>query len=304
MDWLQHPKFVGVRDEVLYYLKQKTYQFRKVGKVLFLCGGRKSLRRDRLAEYLHRYHQESLTFYAETVWTAIAQRNPDANALEVEERLADLADAVIIIVESPGTFAELGAFAISKPLRKKLLPILDRKYIQEDSFLKTGPVSWIDKESQFAPSIWACLDQILEVIDQIKERLDRIPKPKPTQIPNLFKSPKHLVFFICDLVAIFGPCPLDHLIYFTRNVLGDGELIDIPLLLGLSKAMRLLDSFLSIDGREMFFRPLTNGHLTSFQYTKRFLDIPTLRARVVSVMLSCPFARIIIEQMEAKHGAH
>ena len=157
LDWLQHPKYVHVQDSVLDLLKQKEkqYQFRKIGNVLFLCGGLNSLRREKLAEYFRQNHPQLLIFYAEAVWAIIAHYNPSANALEVEAQLAQLADAVIVIVESPGTYAELGAFANSDTLKKKVLPILDEAHahiaIEKKSFLQTGPVIWIDKESLFAP---------------------------------------------------------------------------------------------------------------------------------------------------------
>ncbi len=302
MDWLQHPKFVPVRDTVLASLKQKEYQFKKVGTVLFLCGGFRSPRRERLAEYLRRHQKEALIFYAEAVWDMIAQYSPSSNALKAEEQLALLADAVIVIVESPGTFAELGAFAISPPLRKKLLPILDERHIGEKSFLKSGPVSWVDRESQFAPSIWVCLDRILECMDQARERLSRIPAESPGKVRNLLDRPKHLVFFVSDLVSIFGPCPADYVNFFTQQVLGVRDSFEIPFLLGLGKAMGILNSF-SIDGREMFYRPLTNGNLIPFQNPKVDIDFATLRARVVSAMLSCCPARKALEQMGAKHGA-
>jgi hypothetical protein len=63
-------------------------------------------------------------FYAERVWELMVQK-ADRDALQMEAELAFLADLVVIIVESPGTFAELGAFSLSGPLRKKLLPIID-----------------------------------------------------------------------------------------------------------------------------------------------------------------------------------
>lgn len=72
MEWLHHPKFVRVRDAVLLDLKRKEFHFRKVGMVVFLCGGFQSERRERLAEYLRSSPREVLLFYAEDVWSVIA----------------------------------------------------------------------------------------------------------------------------------------------------------------------------------------------------------------------------------------
>jgi F-type H+-transporting ATPase subunit a len=43
---------------------------------------------------------------------------------------------VLIVVESAGTFAELGAFSLSEPLRKKLLPIVDKQFEGVQSFIE------------------------------------------------------------------------------------------------------------------------------------------------------------------------
>jgi hypothetical protein len=80
----------------------------------------------------------------------------------MESDLAALADLVIIIVESAGTFAELGAFSLSDPLRKKVLPIVDAQFRDQPSFISTGPLRWIDAESAFAETIYVSLPKILE----------------------------------------------------------------------------------------------------------------------------------------------
>ncbi len=46
LDWLHHPRFAQVRDAVLADFRRKEYHFRKVGTVVFLCGGLGSLPRD------------------------------------------------------------------------------------------------------------------------------------------------------------------------------------------------------------------------------------------------------------------
>ena len=78
----------------------------------------------------------------------------------MEAKLAALSDFVLI-VESPGTFAELGVFSLSDELRKKLLPILDIKYRSGQSFVETAPVRWTNRDSDLRPSIWVSHESIL-----------------------------------------------------------------------------------------------------------------------------------------------
>src|SRR4029077_14833460 len=116
-----------------------------------LCGAVNSPVRDRIAEYL-RARTDTLVFYADEVWARLARA--DLNALEMEDQLAGLADVVMIVVESPGTYCELGAFSLSPGLRKKLLPLIDARFKGSQSFINTGPVRWIDSESRYGPTIY------------------------------------------------------------------------------------------------------------------------------------------------------
>lgn len=299
MDWLKHPRYAHERLRVINVLRHDEYDFRGIKKVVFLCGGFESPRRNDLRAYLERFVPDALVFYAESVWAVIAA-TAGSNALAMEQRLASLADICIVIVESPGTFAELGAFALSDDLRRKLLPILDSRHRGAESFLATGPVRWVDADSLFAPTIWTDLDQLLLAADQIQERLKRLKRTSPTRIKDLASSPKHLLFFVCDLVSVFGPCPREHVELTVAELLGSiaSASVDTGLLLGLGKAMNLLGSFV-FDGREMFFRKLSEGRLISFQ-RKRHIDLTTLRSDVLSAMQACRICDAVLVEF-AKH---
>jgi hypothetical protein len=126
LPWLEHPAYVKIRERLIGYLRSDKYRFRGLGPVIFICGGANSAPRDTLRDYLNRHFPDISLFYAEQVWLRIVP-SAGSNALEMEDYLGQLADMVVIIVESPGTFTELGAFSLSEPLRKKLLPILDSR---------------------------------------------------------------------------------------------------------------------------------------------------------------------------------
>lgn len=295
MPWLNHPKFVRVRNEILEAVRKNEYRFRRTPNVLFLCGANQSKPRDRLAEYIRKRRQDTLVFYAEEVWAAIS-RLEQLSALEMEAKLAALSDIVVIIVESPGTFAELGAFSLSEQLRKKLLPILDARYRTGQSFVETGPVRWTDKDSDFRPSIWVNHESILEAARELEARLTKI-LPQPTRIKDLSTSPKHLLFFICDLVAIFGPCPSSHVALYVENILGQKH-ESVAMFLGLATAMGLLRCFHSVRHLELFYRPLNDGNLPVFHFTKKHLGIPSLRAKALSVIQTVAVAETALRDFQ------
>ncbi len=218
MSWLEHPAYINIRERLIRYLRSDKYRFRALEPVVFLCGAANSAPRDALRDYLRRHFPEISLFYAEQVWMRIVP-SAGANALEMEDYLGQLADILVIIVESPGTFTELGAFSLSEPLRKKLLPILDSRFRNPNSFIETGPAQWIGQDSLFRPPIYVNHSRILECVAELEDRLGRIPKPKTTRNSKISShSPKHLVFFICDLVAVIGPATSAVIEYYIRSI--------------------------------------------------------------------------------------
>jgi len=270
--------------------------------VVFLCGADGSKGRDALRAYLQKYTANLNVFYAEKVWEVIASLG-ELDALQMEEHLAKLADLVIVIVESPGTFSELGAFSISPPLRKKMLPIVDGEYQGVSSFIANGPVKWIDAESDFKPTIYANLKQILLVADQVGERIERIPKPRSAKLEDLATSPKHLLFFICDLISVIYPATLPmvtgYLAEISPSIASSG--INVPTLIVLAVAMNLLRPLTLTAGSrtETYYIPTESVDASRPFHHSRFLYLESQRAAYTSVLLSIPEAKEIMEAARA-----
>ena len=300
VSWLEHPKYKRVRDELIDYLRADSYRFRSLGPVLFLCGAAGSHSRDTLSDHLRKHNLSLKLFYAEAVWQQIASR-ADRSALQMESDLAVLADLVIIIVESPGTFAELGAFSLNDQLRKKVLPIVDNEYRDQASFIATGPLRWIDADSRFRPTIYVSLPRILMAIDQIDERIARIPKSRSLKISDLALSPKLLLFFLCDLIAVIHPATIKSVEYYLGRIAPSilSSDISVPTLVGLAVAMDLLRSreITTMDGKQTFFWPTTSDALEHPFHHGRKLNLPSQRAAHVSVLLTVPEARSALEEL-------
>jgi hypothetical protein len=299
--WLGHPKYVAARERLIQYLQSTKYRFRRLSPVLFLCGGAKSARRDALREYLRKYRPELNLFYAETVWDQIAARG-DRNALEMESDLASLADIVVVIVESPGTFAELGAFSISDALRKKLVAIVDKRFRAEESFISTGPLRWVDAESHYAPTIYASFSHILEAADEVEDRIKRIPQSRASRVSDLGSSQKHLLFFLTDLISVIHPATVLTVEYYLSRIAPSllGSRISVPTLVGLGVAMNLLnEQRLRVDSIEhVFFSPKEPDAIGRPFHHSKLLDLESLRAAHVSVLLSIAEAREVMGELQ------
>jgi len=301
--WLDEPKLIPVRDKIVLSLTPKKYQFRRVDPVIFICGGQGSVSRDTLRDYLRKRHPNLNIFYAERVWEAIAA-SPGLGSLKMESDLAAFSDIVIIIVESPGTFAELGAFSHVKALRKKLLPVVDIKHQGANSFVNTGPLRWIDQESDFGPTIWCPLDKILVCSHEVDQRIQRIPRASPSEVSDLSISRKHLLFFICDLVGVIAPATIATIEYFLGEIIPKAPPsdIDVPMLVGLAEAMGLLrkDILQFGPGRaETFFSAADPGALGSPYHRIKWIDLPNLRSEYLSKLLIIPEALQAMREVSA-----
>jgi hypothetical protein len=289
--WLQHPRYVPIRDALIQYLKADRRRFRRLDPILFLCGADASPRRDNLRDYLQKFHPNLRIFYAEKVWEEIAT-STDRDALGMEAELAALADSIIVIVESPGTFAELGAFSNSEPLRQKLLPIVGEQHRDSNSFISTGPLRWIDKDSRFRPTIYTQLSQILNAAGDVEQRLSRIERARSLRIEDLASSPKHLLFFMCDLVSVIHPATIASIQYYIHAISPtvEGSTIHIPTLIGLAVAMRLLRRVnVPTDGNiAVYYCPFGVESVGRPYHHRRLLDLQSQRAAHVSVLQTIP----------------
>jgi hypothetical protein len=129
---------------------------------IFLCGGSvfdKKTLRYRIQEYFNKrqrnLHQQRYEIsYPEDVFDEILMSGK-YDLLSLESLLAQSVDLLIIVVESAGSIAELGAFVNDKDLRKKILAINDLSLKKKRSFINQGPIKLLKKT---APSSVLYLD--------------------------------------------------------------------------------------------------------------------------------------------------
>lgn len=110
-------------------------------------------------------------YYPEDIFDELLYSSESKDLLSLEGLLAKSVDVIIMIPESPGSFAELGAFANDENLRKKMICILDMKYKKNRSFINQGPVKLVKNVN---PSNVLFLD--LKNIDQNKKQIQSVIK--------------------------------------------------------------------------------------------------------------------------------
>src|SRR5690606_23367334 len=108
-------------------------------------------------------------------------------------------------------------------------------------------------------------------------------------------SEKHQLLFVCDLVAIFGPCPTEHVEYYLNTLVGNNCGARAQFLLALARALRLVAQ--TASGH--YFRPLDGALLKSFHKTPKYVDIVSLRAKAISSLQTFAEGRAALTELEA-----
>jgi hypothetical protein len=119
---------------------------------IFLCGGADSSEQEArrklgaaLAGLKSKYRYS--IFYPEDMFVELVLGHQKQDLLTLENLLARSVSAVTILLQSPGTFTELGAFSNHDLLKDKLVVVVDPRYRRAQSFINTGPIRHLTNET-------------------------------------------------------------------------------------------------------------------------------------------------------------
>ena len=189
----------SVARELRDSMHMSTYnRFRRI----FLCGanpGSDHGVRDRLGDCLGAatgkyFFEKNLIYYPEALFDGLMSGPKRYDLLTLENLLAEAVDAVVLLVESPGAIAELGAFANHEKLRRKLVVIQDEKYRHARSFIGHGPIRLL-QDLGVGEVLFLPLKQIEDHVTEIKKAIKTITKtnPVPFDLSNVFHAPSLIV---------------------------------------------------------------------------------------------------------------
>lgn len=210
-----HSSLVTLRTCVNYKLIKLPA---KIPQLLFVCGGNKSKRipshrRKRLIDFTKGNIDNVHPFLAEKVFETLKIADPKRNLLQVEQSLFALADYIVIILESPGAFCELGAFSHESEYRKKIVVINDEKFKGTSSFINDGPLELIISENGEKNVLWYSMakhedqDLIADIFPGFSSIiLEKHGKYGKTEERITFDGDdKRNLLFLRDLIIMLGP---------------------------------------------------------------------------------------------------
>jgi hypothetical protein len=218
----------------------RVYLPRDVSKFIFLCGANKysgemSERRKAIMGFSQKHLPHTQFFLAERMFSTLQEEGHKDNILDIEHEITKFADHILIVLESPSSFTELGAFS-HKDLRKKLIVINNSKFSDSQSFINLGPLKAIEEAvgkkylinykmhddgvhtldavgDTFSP-----LFQLLK--DPIKSRASAITLDACNPAKNFDKLS---AMFVHDLIYFTGPVNYKELIEVLKQLFGEKE---------------------------------------------------------------------------------
>ena len=194
--------------------------------LLFLCGGpvAKTGSYRSARDFFHRGLKEKPAL-AERVRLAeevnscfkdawLDRETPFSDLLEVENYIAYLSSATVLFVESPGSIAELGAFAASEDLQHKTLAILNDSHRPERSFIGDGPVRRLrnKNEDHVLHYKWnsddlnskATLKKLGEIASYLASFIEERDAGQAEKIKFRREQVRHVLLLVADLVWFLG----------------------------------------------------------------------------------------------------
>lgn len=115
---------------------------------IFLCGGAKiksKVNRDTVRRNLERHSFLFNIFYPEDLFIELLNKK-EYDLLSLEKYFAENSDFIVIVCESMGSAAELGAFINNSETISKVIVLQNVKFKNIKSFISEGPIKYMKKK--------------------------------------------------------------------------------------------------------------------------------------------------------------
>lgn len=202
-----------IRDD----LYKPAYTFKTT---VFLCGAdikQKDKIRYQIAQALKWKFWFDI-IYPEDIFDELLYSSKAKDLLSLESLLADSVDALVVIPESPGSFAELGAFANDEKLRKKLICVVDKEYQKKKSFINKGPLKLVKNENPFA-LVFIDPKKILTEVEKLVTALKKMKKASAKKGDKL--SLLQIENFLLPSIYLLEPVSINNLINIVAEAIED-----------------------------------------------------------------------------------
>lgn len=252
------------------HLDKSEHKYITYPKFVFLCGKGftnqeeyKQSNRGIVDDFIKKLLPDTHIVLSEQMWEDGFDDSIDL--LIFEEFLAEVSDAIVLFVESPGSFCELGAFAYADALfSDKLIIVMDEKHRGSKAFIASGPVLkakedgskivYAQTENGALLSSPELRTEILDMVQTLKSKRSRVNK----RVVNEDKDHVYISSFLVEILEII------------RLV----QPISVSDLLQLYKEIKQFDGFTLVkrDGNR-FKREIKFSYILKLLQTAKIIEI-------------------------------
>lgn len=302
-------------------IDRDSLRVRRPSHSVFLCGGLISKRLDEKAvlsvrDYLYRTRQAGKRLGATVVLAETAQQlyrdTSYSDLISFEEDIARIVSIVLVISESPGSLAELGAFASEPVIRDTLRIIISEDHNSAESFVRYGPIKRIENidRSHIGIFPWkthksngfivkaSVTPHFKEIVKFIKDKIGDIPSS--LAYATLSKE-KARFFDILWLISLLEPAPPERLYEAVRLIhpdMNDGHIRNCLYTL---RVCRWIETF-SYSGRDYFYLPENNDPFDyAFLTGQRPRDVAVQKLTIVTEFHSAvAIGKAVLKRLQDK----
>jgi len=222
-----HRKIIEIANKLNIQFLNKSQNLNGIS--IFLCGGsgkeEEKFRRkvgEKICGTSKLSNYKYSVYYPEDMFIELILGYQKQDLLTLENLLANSASAVVILLQSPGTFTELGAFTNYKKLSNKLIVIIDPKFTRKKSFINLGPVRFLRTKTKskvlFIPMNNSNFNKLVERITDTARDIAKHSLP----IRDL-TNPIFAYRFYLALIYIFEPIPKNAILTISRSLATNEE---------------------------------------------------------------------------------
>lgn len=132
-----------------------------------------------------------------------------------EEHLAGLSAVIVLVVESAGAIAELGAFSVSSAFTDRVLVVVPEHHYDQESFIRLGPLKRLEDNNQKSVMVYdwhsenhgRYIEELEKVRADVPEIISAINSYTRSDIGEQVFRPSleaHVMLLICELCDLFG----------------------------------------------------------------------------------------------------
>lgn len=230
-----------------------------------------------------------------------------------ERHIAELSSLIVLVLESAGSIAELGLFSVIDEFKKKILLIVETSFYQSDSFIKLGPIDylekfhdnpaechrWLEGNGRLARFDSDAAEQLQpELADAVRARIN---KPAPER---LFDSKTWLdgALLVCDLLSLCSALTLREL----RDLLNELGCVrtesDVKQIVFLLQRVGLIA--MEPKGDQRFYVNIIEKEYVTFALRDKNFDVMRFRSDILALYSKTEKKRFrAIQDVRKRHAS-